>query len=76
MSYRTTFRSIRAYLREEERLRDGGADIHNVVLEQELKREYQEWLQEANRGRPDSDGRPDRDAREIEMWAHEHDRRL
>jgi len=63
----------RAYLREEERLRDAGADIHRVVLEQELKREYQEWLQEANRGRPDSDGRPDRDAREIETWAHEHE---
>ena len=39
----------------------------------ELKREYQEWLQEHNRGRPDSDGRPDRDAREIERWAREHD---
>ena len=63
----------RAYLREEERLRDAGADVHRVVLEQELKREYQGWLQEANRGRPDSDGRPDRDAREIETWAHEHD---
>src|SRR5436309_13144983 len=31
----------RAYLREEERLRDAGADIHRVVLEQALKREYQ-----------------------------------
>ena len=63
----------RAYLRAEERLRDAGADVHRVVLEQELKREYQEWLQEPNRGRPDSDGRPDRDTREIETWAHEHD---
>jgi hypothetical protein len=63
----------RAYLREDERLRTAGADVHRVVLEQELKREYQEWLQEPNRGRPDSDGRPDRDAREIETWAHEHD---
>jgi len=62
-----------AYLREEERLRDAGADVYRVVLEQELKREYQEWLQEPNRGRPDSDGRPGRDAREIETWAHEHD---
>lgn len=63
----------RAYLREEERLREQGADIRGVVLEHELKREYQEWLQEANRGRPDSDGRPDRDAREVETWAREHD---
>jgi hypothetical protein len=63
----------RAYVREEERLREQGADIHRVVLEQELKREYQEWLQESNRGRPDSDGRPDRGPREIECWAHEHE---
>jgi hypothetical protein len=63
----------RAYLREEERLRDQGGEIRRVVLEQELKREYQEWLQEPNRGRPDSDGRPDRDRSEIEQWAHEHD---
>jgi hypothetical protein len=63
----------RAFLREEERLRDQGAKIRRVVLEQELKRVYQVWLQERNRGRPDSDGRPDRDAREIERWAREHD---
>jgi hypothetical protein len=63
----------RAYLREEERLRDQGAGIRRVVLDHELKREYQEWLQEHNRGRADSDGRPDRDAREIERWAREHD---
>src|SRR5439155_25459818 len=50
-----------------------GAEIRCVILEQELKRDYQEWLQEHNRGRPDSDGRPDRDAREIERWAHEHE---
>ena len=62
-----------SYLREEERFRDAGAEIRRVVLEQELKREYQEWLQESNRGRSDSDGRPHRDAREIEAWAHEHD---
>lgn len=63
----------RAYLHEEERLREQGAEIRGVMLDQELKREYQEWLQEANRGRPDSDGRPDRDSLEIERWAHEHD---
>jgi hypothetical protein len=63
----------RAYLREAERLRDQGAEIRRVVPEGELKREYQQWLQERNRGRPDSDGRPDRDAREIERWAREHD---
>jgi hypothetical protein len=66
-------RLYRAYLREEERLRAQGAEIHRVILDQELKREYQEWLQESNRGRPESDGRPDRDQHEIERWAHEHD---
>ena len=49
------------------------ADIRRVVLENELKREYQAFLQEHNRGRPDSDGRPDREPREIEEWAREHD---
>jgi hypothetical protein len=63
----------RAYLREHERLRAQGAEVHRVVLGSELKREYQQWLQAANRGRPDSDGRPDRDEREIERWAREHD---
>ena len=63
----------RAFLRAEERLREQGAEIRGVVLEHDLKREYQEWLQAHNRGRPDSDGRPDRDAREVERWALEHD---
>ncbi len=62
-----------AYLAVEERLRDQGADIERVVLEVDLRREYQEWLQEHNKGNPESDGRPDRDAREIEAWARDHD---
>jgi hypothetical protein len=63
----------RAYLREYERLQEEGAEIRRVVLESELKREYQQWLHDSNRGRPDSDGRPDRDEHEIERWAHEHE---
>ena len=63
----------RAYLETETRLRDEGAEIQRVVLEHELKREYQSFLQEHNRDRPDSDGRPDRDAREIAQWAQEHE---
>jgi len=63
----------RAYLDEADRLRDEGGDVRRVVLDRELKREYQEWLQAHNRGRADSDGRPDRDVREIEDWAREHD---
>lgn len=62
-----------AYLREANRLREQGAHIHRIVLDTELKREYQQWLQDHNRGRSDSDGRPDRDRAEIEDWAREHD---
>jgi hypothetical protein len=63
------------YRQEEARLRDehDGLEIRRVVLEQDLKREYQEFLQEHNRGRSDSDGRPDRDEHEIREWAREHD---
>jgi hypothetical protein len=66
-------RLFRAYRKVEKRLRDKGAEIERIVLERDLRREYQEFLQEHNRGRSDSDGRPDRDAREIERWAREHD---
>jgi hypothetical protein len=63
----------RAYEREAERLHERGARVERVVLDYELKREYQQFLQERNRGRADSDGRPDRDRSEIENWAREHD---
>jgi len=61
-----------AYQEVEKRLRERGARIERVVLEVDLKREYQQFLQEHNRDRPDSDGRPDRDEREIETWARDH----
>ena len=62
----------RAYLKEAERLREDGAFIRRVVLDHELKREYQQFLQERNRGKSDSDGRPDRTPEEIHRWALEH----
>ena len=62
-----------AYEREAARLQERGARIERVVLDYELKREYQQFLQERNRGRADSDGRPDRDESEIQEWAYEHD---
>ncbi len=62
----------RAYLDEAERLHEAGAEIRRVVLENDLKAEYEEFLQQRNRGRGDSDGRPDRDADEIRRWADEH----
>lgn len=62
-----------AYREVEKRLRARGAQIERVVLEVDLKREYQQFLQEHNRNRTDSDGRPGRDEREIATWAREHD---
>jgi hypothetical protein len=63
----------RAYEREAEGLNGRGARIDRVVLDYELKRDYQRWLHERDRDRPDYDGHPDRDEREIEEWAREHD---
>lgn len=62
----------RAYRRASGRLREDGADLHRVVLDYELKREYQQFLQECNRDRPDSDGRPNRTDEEVAGWAREH----
>ena len=63
------------FRQEEARLRDEHPDleIRRVVLEQDLKREYQEFLQDHNRDRADSDGRPGRDENEVRDWAREHD---
>jgi hypothetical protein len=63
----------RAYLREAERLAEREARIERVVLDYELKREYQQWLHERDRERDDYDGHPDRDAREIDQWALKHE---
>jgi hypothetical protein len=63
------------FRQEEARLRDEHPDleIRRVVLEQDRKREYQEFLQDHNRDRSDSDGRPGRDENEVRDWAREHD---
>jgi DNA-binding MarR family transcriptional regulator len=63
----------RAYQRAEERLRDQGGRVRRVVLDYELKRDYQRFLHERNRGKKDCDGRPDREPAEIARWAREHD---
>jgi hypothetical protein len=65
-----------AYRLTEARLRDqhgGAAEVRRVVLEGDLKREYQSFLQNHNRDRSESDGRPDRDQVEIREWARQHD---
>jgi hypothetical protein len=63
------------FRQEEARLRDEHPDleIRRVILEHDLKREYQEFLQDHNRNRSDSDGRPGRDENEVRDWAREHD---
>jgi hypothetical protein len=63
----------RAYLRAAGQLCERGATVRRVVVDYELKREYQEFLQEHNRGRSDSDGRSDRTPEEIHLWALAHD---
>jgi hypothetical protein len=63
----------RAYEREAARLEARGLEIERVRLDYELKREYQHSLHERDRDRRDADGRPDRDGREIEQWAHDRD---
>jgi DNA-binding MarR family transcriptional regulator len=62
----------RAYLKAAERLQAREACILRVELDRELKREYQRFLQERNRGDRDSDGRPDRTPEEIQDWARDH----
>lgn len=62
----------RAYLEAAERLHDQGARIERVQLDRQLKRDYQRFLQDRNRGDRNSDGRPDRSEAEIAAWAHEH----
>src|SRR5258708_2605047 len=63
----------RAYERAVERLANRGARVERVILDHELKREYQTWLHERDRDRSDYDGHPDRTDEEIRGWAIEHD---
>lgn len=61
-----------AYREAAERLAADGACVRRVVLEVELKREYQSFLQAPNRGRRGAMGRPGRGAIEIARWAEQH----
>ena len=62
----------RAYRDTSRQLGERGVRVRRVVLEQELKREYQAFLQAPNRGRPHATGRPQRDVEEVAQWAREH----
>jgi DNA-binding MarR family transcriptional regulator len=63
----------RAYEQAEDRLLDRGGHIERVVLDHELKSEYQRWLHERDKDHNDYDGHPDRTPDEIREWAYEHD---
>jgi DNA-binding MarR family transcriptional regulator len=62
-----------AFLQAADRLHDEGARIDRVVLDYELKRDYQKWLHENDARRDDYNGHPDRDEDEIRAWTLEHD---
>ncbi len=64
--------AYRAYLQAAERLAAGGARLRRVVLDYELKGEYQRFLQARNRARRQhDDDRADR-AHTVAEWAHTH----
>lgn len=63
----------RAYERAEERLRELGAQVERIVLDHELKSEYQRWRHEDDTDRGHHDGRDGRSPGEVEAWAAEHD---
>lgn len=61
-----------AYERSVAKLEARGARVRRVVLEEELKADYQRFLQRGNRGRKESRGEPERDQEAIAKWAQEH----
>jgi DNA-binding MarR family transcriptional regulator len=61
-----------AYERSAERLVDRGARIRRVVLEEELKRDYQRFLQAETRERRECGGSTERDPDVVARWAQEH----
>jgi len=65
-------RLYEAYLLSTERLSTTGARVRRVVLDYELKRDYQRFLHEENRARRDSGGKPNDDGAAVAEWARSH----
>jgi hypothetical protein len=65
--------AYRAYLQAAERLTASGGRVRRVVLDYELKRDYQRFLQERNRARRTE--RPDHEEEvpTVADWARAHD---
>ena len=62
-----------AYERAVEKLEGQGTRVRRIVLEEELKADYQRFLQRGNKGRHDGRGEPERDREAIARWAREHE---
>ncbi len=62
-----------AYMSAADRLADRGNRVRRVVLEEELKREYQRFLQAENRARRESGEGPDDREHAVARWAQEHE---
>lgn len=61
-----------AYMKAAERLAERGEPVRRVVLEEDLKRDYQRFLQTENRARRERGESPDERERAIARWAQEH----
>jgi hypothetical protein len=66
-------RLFAAYVETREGLVSDGRRVRRVVLEQQLKSEYQRFIQEPNRGQRHSAGLLRRDREAVSKWAKEHD---
>ena len=62
----------RVYAAAAERLQANGGRVQRVVVDYELKRDYQRFLQDRNREGRRTSGRPDRSPEEIRAWADAH----
>lgn len=62
----------RVYVEAADRLHASGARVRRVVMDYELKRDYQRFLQERNHVLHRLTGRPDRSEAEIREWAEAH----
>lgn len=63
----------RAYVHAADRLRRSGSTVKRVVLDYELKRDYQRFLRDLNRERRRNERDQDDHARGIAEWAARHD---
>ncbi len=62
----------RAYEHAARAIEDRGGRVGRVVLDHEMKREYQRWRNDRHRDR-DDESHGERTAAEVSAWAHEHD---